>query len=378
MISEWPESVRRAHALVMRYGWNATAYQIVNPGIDHWFSAEGDAVVGYVACAGIWVVAGAPVSSPERLGEVVGQFESSAAAHGHGVCYFGAEGRLEGFLRGSSTHSMALLGTQPAWHPASWIEKASSYSSLRAQFHRAENKGVTVREWSEEEATSSPRLRNVLDRWLAGRGLPPLHFLVEHSTLERLGDRRVFVATRSVDHGKERDQVLAFAMLSPVPARNGWLVEQFPRVPDAPNGTIELLLREAVNAILADGAAYLTLGLAPLAMRDVIPHEAEPRWLKLALRLTGAHGNRFYNFAGLEQFKAKFQPDMWEPVYAIQRGSSVTPRALYAIAGAFAQEPPIALVARAIVKAIGQEISWLKAARQLPVRSGRPADPTAD
>jgi len=359
MISDWPEPVRRARALVMRYGWNATAYQIVNPGIDHWFSVEGDAVVGYVECAGIRVVAGAPVSSPERLGEIVGEFESSASAHGQGVCYFGAEGRLESFLRGSSTHSMALLGTQPAWNPSSWIEKADSYPSLRAQFHRAENKGVTVREWSAEEATGSPRLHAVLERWLAGRGLPPLHFLIEPSTLERLDDRRIFVATRLVEHGKERDQVVAFAVLSPVPARNGWLVEQFPRIPDAPNGTIELLLREAVNSIVADGAEYLTLGLAPLAMRDVISHDAEPRWLNLALRLTGALGKRFYNFAGLERFKAKFQPDTWEPVYAIQRGTSVTPRALYAIAGAFASEAPIALVGKAITRAIGQEIKWM-------------------
>lgn len=372
MISEWPEPVRRARALVMRYGWNATAYQIVNPGIDHWFSADGDAVIGYVEFAGIRVVAGAPVSSPERIGEVVDEFESSAVAHRRGVCYFGAEGRLESLLRGSSMHSMALLGTQPALNPASWIEKANSYPSLRAQFHRAENKGVTVREWSAAEATGSPRLRAVLDIWLAGRGLPPLHFLVEPSTLERLGDRRVFVATRTVEHGKERDQVLAFSVLSPVPARNGWLVEQFPRIPDAPNGTIELLLREAVNAIAVDGADYLTLGLAPLAMRDVIPHDAEPRWLKLALRLTGAHGKRFYNFTGLEQFKAKFQPDIWEPVYAIQRGSSVTPRALYAIAGAFASEPPIALVARAIFKEIGREIGWLKTGTAATVNQGGP------
>jgi len=360
MISEWPEPVRRARELVMLYGWNATAYQVVNPGIDLWFSAEGDAVVGYVACAGIRVVAGAPVSSAARLPAVVDEFEKSATAHGQGVCYFGAEARLESFLRGSRSHSMALLGAQPAWRPSSWMQKAESYPSLRAQFNRAANKGVTVREWPASQVAGSSRLRVVLDRWLDGRGLPPLHFLVEPSTLERLDDRRVFVASRVVKHGKETDQVLAFAVLSPVPARNGWLVEQFPRVPDAPNGTIELLLKEAVGSVIADGADYLTLGLAPLAKRDVIVHDSEPAWLKLALRLTAAHGKRFYNFGGLERFKAKFQPDTWEPVYAIQRGSSVSPRALYAIARAFAQGPPIALVAKAIAKAAIQEMRWMK------------------
>lgn len=340
----------------MEHGWNATSYQIVNPGIAHWFSEQGDAVVGYVDRAGIRVVAGAPVSSAERLGAVVDEFEASAAASSLGVCYFGAEARLEGVLRDSPLHSMVLLGAQPAWNPATWSAKAERYASLRAQFHRAVNKGVNVREWSADEATESPQLRAVLERWLKGRGLPPMHFLIEPSTLERLDDRRVFVAWRKVEHGKDSEQILAFAVLSPVPVRAGWLVEQFPRIPEAPNGTIELLLNEAVRAVTDDGAEYLTLGLAPLAMRDSTPHESEPGWLKLALRWTEAHGQRFYNFGGLGRFKAKFLPDSWEPIYAIQRASSFSPRALYAIAGAFASEPPPFLIAKALAGAVAAQV----------------------
>jgi Uncharacterized conserved protein len=359
MISDWPDPVRRARELVMTYGWNATAYQIVNPGIDHWFSADGDAVVGYVDCAGMRVVAGAPVSSEQRLPQVIREFEKSSLDDGRGVCYFGAEARLEGALRGSRNHSMALLGAQPAWSPASWIKKADNYSSLRAQFNRASNKGVTVREWPAAEAAGSLRLHSVLNRWLEGRGLPPMHFLVEPSTLERLDDRRIFVASRIVEHGKSADQILAFAVLSPVPARKGWLVEQFPRIPDAPNGTIELLLREAVRSVAAGKAEYLTLGLAPLAKREEFEH-SEPGWLQLALRLTAAHGKRFYNFEGLESFKAKFHPDTWEPVYAIQRSHTFSARALYAIAGAFASGPPLAILAKGIARAAVQEARWFR------------------
>ena len=31
-------STMLARELVMSYGWNATCYQILNPGIEHWFS----------------------------------------------------------------------------------------------------------------------------------------------------------------------------------------------------------------------------------------------------------------------------------------------------------------------------------------------------
>ncbi len=362
MIGDWPEPVRQARDLVMQHGWNATAYQIVNPGIDLWFSSGGDAVVGYVKRASIRVVAGAPVSSLERLPAVVEEFETAAADRNEGVCYFGAEGRLEAVARASPQHSTVLLGAQPAWIPATWSQKVEAHSSLRAQLRRAWNKGVAVREWSPREASDSRQLRVVLDHWLRGRGLPPLAFLVEPSTLDRLDDRRIFVASRHAQSAADPEQILAFAVLSPVPSRRGWLVEQFPRVPDAPNGTVEALMHAAGSAVAADGAEYLTMGLAPLAKRRAVPHGDEPRWLKIALDLTNAHTNRFYNFGGLERFKAKFQPDRWEPVYAIQRAESFTPRALYAIAAAFAAGSPVGLVLRAVGKAGMQEIRWLRRA----------------
>jgi phosphatidylglycerol lysyltransferase len=61
----------RARELVLRYGWNATAYQIVNPGIRQWFSGAGDAVVGYVTRWGVRVVAGAPVWNPKQWAAIV-------------------------------------------------------------------------------------------------------------------------------------------------------------------------------------------------------------------------------------------------------------------------------------------------------------------
>jgi phosphatidylglycerol lysyltransferase len=193
-------------------------------------------------------------------------------------------------------------------------------------------------------------MRTVLDQWLAGRGLPPLHFLVEPDPLARLDDRRIFVARQS--HNDSRSRIVAFAVLSPIAARNGWLVEQFPRLPDAPNGTIELLLSTAVRAVAASGATYLTLGLAPLARRDEIKHPEEPWWLRTTLRFAYLHGRRFYNFGGLESFKSKFIPEVWEPVYAIQTGPRFTARALYAIAGVFASRSPVTLIATALRKTV--------------------------
>jgi lysylphosphatidylglycerol synthetase-like protein (DUF2156 family) len=337
--------------LVMRFGWNATSYQIVNPGICRWFSANKDAVVGYVRKAHVRVVAGAPICDQSELLEVIHDWETQSQQSGDRVCYFGAAGRVEEILSHEGGYSKVVLGAQPVWDPANWEKVIESNSSLRAQLNRARNKGVSVSEWSASEASNNPELQRILKEWLQTRGLPPLHFLVEPQTLSMLQDRRVFVALQS---GKP----VGFTVLSPVPKRNGWLTEQFPRGKSAPNGTVELLLDFAARTVAREGASYFTMGLVPLSSR-VSPTAETPWWLRLILKWVRAHGRRFYNFGGLEWFKNKFEPDYWEPIYAISKEQTFSFRSLYAIAAAFSDGSPLWAVVRGTGRALKQEMKWL-------------------
>jgi phosphatidylglycerol lysyltransferase len=344
--------LERARDLVLRHGWNSTSYQITNPGIDLWFSRRPEGVVGYVLRHRVRVAAGAPVCAAEALREVAAAFERDAERGGERVCYFCAEGRLDDLYRGSADHSMVYLGAQPVWHPGNWGSIISGHASLRAQLNRARNKGVRVEEWPSERATKNPELCRVLGEWLATRGLPPLHFLVEPETLERLFDRRVFVALRG-------DDVIGFLIASPVAMRNGWLIEQNIRGAGAPNGTAELMIDAAMRTLGDEGSSYVTLGLAPLSRRAGVEDHHDPLWLRLLLAWTRAHGRRFYNFDGLDTFKAKFRPEWWEPVYAISNEPSFSIRSLYAIAAAFSDGSPIVLLLRAIARALRTELGWL-------------------
>ena len=76
-----------------------------------------------------------------------------------------------------------------------------------------------------------------------------------------------------------------------------------------------------------------------------------------------AHGKRFYNFEGLDAFKAKFMPERWEPIWAITSERRVSLWTLYAIAEAFGKMSPVALVARALGRAVKKEVEWLRRRR---------------
>jgi phosphatidylglycerol lysyltransferase len=313
-----------ARDLVMRHGWNAVAYQILNPGICLWFSSSGDAVAGYARFGHVRIVAGAPVCPPDRLLDAAVELEADANSHGERVVFFGAGERLERVYAARVDHALVRIGAQPTWEPNAWPTIVREKASLRAQLNRARNKGVRVEEWPAERAARSSALRGVLREWLDTRGLPPMHFLVTPDLFDTLQDRRIFVAERG-------ENVVGFLVATAIPARNGWLVEQWPRVRSAPNGTTHLL----IDAAVGDG---------------------QPVWLRLVLTWIRAHGRRFYNFRGLEAFKASAQPMAWEPIFAIAPGRRFTPMLLRSLAGAFSGGSPERFVARAVMSAAAKEL----------------------
>ena len=69
-----------------------------------------------------------------------------------------------------------------------------------------------------------------------------------------------------------------------------------------------------------------------------------------------AHGTRFYNFRGLEHFKAKFKPQAWEPVFAVADEPRIRPATLYAVIGAFTGRSPLLALATAIGSGLAAEI----------------------
>ncbi|MGE0638683.1 MAG: phosphatidylglycerol lysyltransferase domain-containing protein [Thermoanaerobaculia bacterium] len=343
------ESVRE---IVLAHGWNSTVFQLLNPGLEYWISEEVDAVAGYVPYRNWWIVAGAPVAPIERFSRRVAEFETAARHRGARVAYFAAEERLEQLFAGSPGRSRVRLGAQPVYDPRIWDAALAGHASLRAQLHRARNKAVVVREWPAARAANDPALRRCLEEWLERRGLPPLLFLTTPWTLDRLADRRVFVA--------EREGIaVGFLVSSPVPLRRWVLIEQIVRGSAAPNGVAELMIDAAFRALVTE-ADRITLGLAPLSELGAPDDgEAAPGWLRPWIAWAGVHGRRFYNFRGLESFKAKLGPVAWEPVWLISDTPRIGVGVLWATLAAFAGGKPASFAFRALARALRRDLARL-------------------
>lgn len=342
----------RARQLVLQHAWNTTAYQILNPGIEHWFHPLLPAVIGMVRRGKYWVAGGAPVCALSDLPQVAQDFETAAAQETCKVCYVCAAERLRELYANSKTHSLITIGAQPVWNPQHWPNIAQRYASIRTQLNRAKNKSVRIIDWPAEMGRNNSDLRICLTDWLSHRHFPPLHFMTEPDILDGvLRDRLLWVAMR-------QKQPVGFLIASPVPQRTGYLLEQIVRVHDAPNGTAELLIDAAMRSLADLNCSYATLGLVALSQHGEKIAPKNPLWLRGMFHWARAHGNRFYNFRGLESFRTKLQPQTWEPIYAISNEPHFSLPTLHAIAAAFCENSPTLAVARALVGALTQEFRW--------------------
>jgi phosphatidylglycerol lysyltransferase len=73
-----------------------------------------------------------------------------------------------------------------------------------------------------------------------------------------------------------------------------------------------------------EGYTWFSLGMAPLS--GIENRIAAPLWNRMGALLF-QHGEHFYNFQGLRQYKDKFDP-VWKPKYLACPGGLALPRVL--------------------------------------------------
>jgi len=328
----------RVLAILKRHGTHPTSFQILEPGYEYWFDPEvaaPGAVVAYVRAGRYRVVAGAPIAAIAEVGQVAGRFIADAVAAGERTLFFSADDDFVTALQAIDdppAFDRVQSGEQPEWDPRSYTTEGADRRSLRAQVSRATNKGVTVRTVDPDELANRPgalraEIETVLRRWLDDRRMSVMKFMVDLEPFHYPHERRYYVAECG-------DRGVGFLAAIPIYERGGWFFEDVIRVPDAPNGTVELLVDTAMRDAAQHGDDFVTLGLAPLA--GIPSGDGPHRRMRAVLRWCYARLGGLYQFTGVRAFKARFRPDTWRPQYLVQSPPELGVGAFHAVLRAFA------------------------------------------
>jgi phosphatidylglycerol lysyltransferase len=255
------------HHAVQQYGRNSFAPLLLDPGIQHYRLRCTDGFVGYVAAGSVVVSLGDPVCQPQDTRAAVQEFVAQAAEDGRDVFFVPATQTFVEATRGDGALCIAI-GDEFWFDVAGYRPVGQRAKKVRSAVHQVRRRGAAVHEYiAPPLGIDSPAIERaiaaVAERWRAARSRRARGNLLAMNLFDLQRPRRYFY----VEIG---GRVVAFLTCVAIPARNGYLLEDLVRDPDAPNGCSELLILEALRSFRAEGVDWATLGVSPrISTEDV-------------------------------------------------------------------------------------------------------------
>jgi lysylphosphatidylglycerol synthetase-like protein (DUF2156 family) len=332
------------------YGYNAHSLVSIAPGALTWTMPGIDGAIIYGEFGRVWLAAGDPLARPEDIKPLVQGFMTAATKARRIAAFVPATERLarEGIQLGLSA---IKIGAAPYFDLQAWQPRGNSAKKLRAGVNQALRGGIQVESVVGFSDELKEETMELCLSWLrTRRAATTFGWLLALDPFLR-SERKKLFAARDANR-----RLVALLAASPIPARDGWYLEDVVRAPDAPRGTADLLVFEALQRLKAEGVTMATLGTAPLAREgvdDISTHDHPV--IERALRLTSKRLSAFYNFEGLRRFKSKFVATRWESEYAlVQRGVLVPSRVAHALLRAIVPGGLKQFLARRVLRSIGR------------------------
>ena len=351
--------IRHTHSLILpdptvdlfrfyqRHGYNAHALVGIARGTSVWICPEIEGAVAYNEFGKVWLVPGDPLTSVEKLEQVSDCFLQKAREEGRVVGFMPA---TEQFAKQSSGLGLRAIriGSAPYFDLATWAPRGDRGKKARAGVNQARRAGVSVSEVIEIDGKLIRETACLCKSWLTTRrSAIRFEWLFTVDPFQHKEKKRYFTARDA--NGK----LVGFLAASPIPARNGWYLEDVLRSKYAPNGTTDLLVVEVLDALKRSGATLATLGTALMATEGVADPDIQVSpVLSRAAWFVATCFSFFYNFDGVRRFKAKFAPSWWESEYVpISQNVTAPPRILSAFIHAIVPAGLSYLIARQISRA---------------------------
>ena len=314
------------------YGYNPHSLVSIAPGALLWSSPVTDGAVIYSKFGRVWLAAGDPLAPFDEIGELAHRFTLAAREKNRIAAFVPT---TEHFARDAVKHKMSAMkvGAAPYFDLQTWSPRGDRAKKMRAGVNQARRAGVAVEAIETVNESLQRETALLCLRWLeTRRAQTSFGWLLALDPFLHAERKRFFAAR---DGG---GQLVGFLAASPIPARDGWYLEDVLRLPSAPQGSADLLVVEALTKLSEAGAKLATLGTSPLATDgdDSISTGDHPL-VERALRVAASRLDAFYNFDGLRRFKAKFVPTWWESEYVLApRGVMMPPHVTHAILRAIA------------------------------------------
>ncbi|HEX5065113.1 MAG TPA: bifunctional lysylphosphatidylglycerol flippase/synthetase MprF [Myxococcota bacterium] len=256
-----------------------------------------------------WIAMGDPIGPPEVRRELAWQFRELADRHGALTAFYEVQTEdLPVYL--DLGMSLRRLGEEARVPLERFSLEGSARKGLRNTLRRSEREGCRFELAPRERVAGlMPRLRVISDEWLTNKQTREKRFSLGFFDPDYLQRTPIALVWRG-------EELVAFANVWASGAKSELSIDLMRHATAAPVGVMEYLFTQLILWGQAQGYQWFSLGMAPLSGFE--RHRLAPLWNRLGALLF-RHGENFYNFKGLRNFKEKFDP-LWEPRYLAAPG----------------------------------------------------------
>jgi phosphatidylglycerol lysyltransferase len=269
-----------------------------------------------------WVVLGDPVA-PENVAEQLAwEFREMCDEGGRWPVFYQIEtSRLPLYI--DLGLSILKLGEEARVPLTDFGLEGRGRKSLRHTCTRLEERESCIFEIVEPPLAEPllNELQAISDDWLKRKSTREKRFSVGFF-------ERDYVQQFPVALVRQESRIVGFANVLRGGEKEELSIDLMRFVENAPSGTMDYLFTQLMLCGQAEGYRWFNLGMAPLAGVEAPP--LAPTWNRVA-EIVFRHGEHFYNFQGLRDYKDKFNP-VWEPKFLASPGGLRLPMILTNVA----------------------------------------------
>ncbi|MFT7405364.1 bifunctional lysylphosphatidylglycerol flippase/synthetase MprF [Zhongshania sp.] len=283
------------------------------------WSADQSAFIMYQISGDSWITMGDPVGPTSTHQELLWQFRELVDQNGGRPVFYQVSGvNLSHYIDMGMT--LAKIGENAQVGLADFSLQGSQRADLRQAYNKGKKLGAVFEVLSKETVPNIyPELLRISDAWLTEKSAAEKSFSIGAFT-------EAYICRFDCAVVRVNGDIVVFANLWPASASKSLSIDLMRYSSAAPKGIMDYLFVELMLWGSAQRYQWFSLGMAPLSGLE--KRALAPIWHKIG-HLIFSHGEAFYNFEGLRQYKEKFDPE-WTPRYiACQDGVLRLPIALF-------------------------------------------------
>ena len=281
------------------------------------FNQKGNAFNMYGIEGRSWVAMGDPIGPAEEWPELVWRFWEMCDRNGGWSVFYEVESEnLHLYLDLGFT--LLKLGEEGRVSLATFSLEGGAHKGLRHTHRKLEREGCLFEVALPGAVTDLlPDLKQISDAWLEEKNTREKGFSLGFF-------KEDYLKRFPVGLVRMNGKIVAFANIWLGGEKEELSVDLMRYLPGAPHGVMEFLFIELMLWGKQDGYRWFNLGMAPFSGFE--DREFAPLWNRLGAFIF-RHGEHFYSFQGLRQYKDKFGPE-WKLRYLASPGGLALPSIL--------------------------------------------------